>query len=106
MDHAGVGCIMYGWSGSCRDGVADVGVGLANVRMGWVMQGWGGSHRGGVYYVRVGCIMYGWFMQWWDGVEYDLFFPIHTQPFTNDSNSRNNNLYRFENSQMDMVGCI
>ena len=29
------------------------------------------------------------------------FFPIHIQPFTNDSNSRNNNSWGFENSQMD-----
>ena len=36
----------------------------------------------------------------------NLFFPIHIQPFMNDSNSRDNNLNRFENSQMDMAGCV
>ena len=34
------------------------------------------------------------------------FFPINIWPFTNDSNSKNNNLYGFENSQMDMAGCV
>ena len=28
------------------------------------------------------------------------------QPFTNDSNSRNNQSYGFKNSQMDMRGCV
>ena len=42
------------------------------------------------------------------------FFPIFIQPFTNDPNSKNNNLQVFENSQMDirensqmdMRGCV
>ena len=34
------------------------------------------------------------------------FFPINIQPFMNDSNSRNNNLYGFKISQMDMRGCV
>ena len=52
------------------------------------MWGCSGSCRGGV------------------GLNVNLFFPIHIQPFTNDSNLRNNNLYEFENSQMDMAGCV
>ena len=34
------------------------------------------------------------------------FFTIHILHFTSDSNSRNNNLLGFENSQMDMEGCV
>ena len=33
-------------------------------------------------------------------------FPIHIQPFTNDSNSGNNNSQGFKNSWMDMRGCV
>ena len=40
------------------------------------------------------------------GLNVNLFFPIHIQLFMNDSNSKNNNSYRFENSQMDMTGCV
>ena len=40
------------------------------------------------------------------GLNVNLFLPIHIQPFTNNSNSRNNNLYGFEISQMDMAGCV
>ena len=40
------------------------------------------------------------------GFNVNLLFPIYIQPFMNDSNSKNNNLYRFENSQMDMAGCV
>ena len=34
------------------------------------------------------------------------FFPIHIQHFMSDSNSENNNLQGFENSWMDMRGCV
>ena len=34
------------------------------------------------------------------------FFPNCNQPFMNDSNSKNNNSYGFENSQMDVRGCV
>ena len=34
------------------------------------------------------------------------FSPIYIQPFTNDSNSRNNQSQGFKNSWMDMRGCV
>ena len=37
----GVGWVMQGWGGSCRDWVDHTGVG-------WVIQGWGWSQRSGV----------------------------------------------------------
>ena len=65
------------------------------------MQGWGGSCRGGVGHVGVG-----WVKQGWGGVKCEFIFLIHIQPFTNDSYTRNNNLFGFKNSQMDMRGCV
>ena len=41
----------------------------------------------------------------WGWVECEFIFS-NSQPFTNDSNSRNNNSYGFENSQMDMAVCV
>ena len=35
-----------------------------------------------------------------------IFSPIHIQHFMSDSNSKNNNLQGFENSWMDMRGCV
>ena len=35
-----------------------------------------------------------------------IFFTIHIQPFINDSNSRNNNLQGFKNSQVVMRGGV
>ena len=35
----------------------------------------------------------------------DIFYNSYFH-FTNDSNSRNNNSEGFENSQMDMEGCV
>ena len=43
----GVGWVMQGWGGSCRDGVDHTGVG-------WIIQGWGGSYKGGVGHKGVG----------------------------------------------------
>ena len=34
------------------------------------------------------------------------FFPVHIQPFMNDSNSGNSNSQGFENSWIDMRGCV
>ena len=34
------------------------------------------------------------------------FVPIHIQHFMSDSNSKNNNSQGFENSWMDMRGCV
>ena len=34
------------------------------------------------------------------------FLPIHIQDFMSDSNSENNNSQGFENSWMDMRGCV
>ena len=51
----------------------------------------------------------GKFLKEWqvtDKIIESIFFPIHIQPFMNDSNSRNNNFYSFKNSQMDMRGCV
>ena len=52
MGYAGVGWIIPGLSGSCREGVVHTGVG-------WVMKGWGGvgmgwAHRGEVGHAGVG----------------------------------------------------
>ena len=63
---------------------------MGHVGVGWVIQWWGGvghgSYRGGVGHIGVG-----WVMQGWVGLNVNLLFPIHIQPFMNDSNSRNDN---------------
>ena len=48
MGHAGVGRIIQGLGGSCREGVGTTGVE-------WVMQGWGG-------------VGMGWIIKWWGQV--------------------------------------
>ena len=52
----GVGWVMQGWGGSCRDGLDHTGVG-------WIIQGWGGSYKGGVGHKGVGHARVGWVMQ-------------------------------------------
>ena len=48
----GVGWVMQGWGGSCKDGVDHTGVE-------WVIQGWGWSQRGGVGHAGVKWVMQG-----------------------------------------------
>ena len=55
MGHAGVGCGIQGWGGSCRGGVGNVRVGWG--RVGCVMQG--GVGPVGVGWVMEGCVMQG-----------------------------------------------
>ena len=43
--------------------------------------------------------------KWWI-ILLSEFYAIHIQHFMSDSNSKNNNSYGFENSQMDMRGFV
>ena len=69
----GVGWVLQGWGGSCRDGVDHTGVGwggsymggVGHTRMGLVTKGWGGSCRGEVGHTGVGIR---WVIQRQDGV--------------------------------------
>ena len=56
-----------------------------------------------------GCVWVGesfWNHDKWHVKLLSEFFPIHIQHFMSDSNSKNNNLQGFENSWMDMRGCV
>ena len=63
VSHAGVGWVMQRWGG------------MGHVEVGWVIQGLGGSYRGWVGHAGWGRV----------GLNVN-FFPIHIQPFMNDSN--------------------
>ena len=55
------------------------------------------------------CMSRGKFLKPWqvrDKIIEWIFFPIHIQHFMSDSNSKNNNPQGFENSWMDMRGCV